>query len=204
MTAALLCVGCASQPPAAGLTTGLSADDQFGHIATSGFLFNRSQARGDAVGMAVAADLRADLLGAWRFADNGPGGVLSPEDMLDAARRVAGADPVALANIDRISEGRSRGRVDGPIVQYVVASVSEPFISTIDFEGNMPAVIYVEAPPTSPFNLSVRSVEVGEICDDRSERQRKICRWLPEMPASFDVKVSVSAPGEHELLLISN
>ena len=204
MAAALALVGCTSEPTLSETVPSLSADDRFGHIATSGFLFHRSQAKGDAIGMAVAADLRADLLGAWRFSENRPGGVLSPEEMLEAARRMAGADPVALESIERISDGRSRGRVGGPIVRFVAASEDSPFIRTLSFEENMPAVIYAEAPPTSPFALTIRSSDGDEICADVSERQRKICRWLPDRPASYDVQISISAPGDHEILLISN
>ncbi|MCI4643504.1 MAG: hypothetical protein MRY64_01845 [Hyphomonadaceae bacterium] len=183
-------------------------EDSFSQIedelAAADRLFVRGQKSNEPVVMGLAAEMRALSLGSWQPAGDLPGGVLSPEEMLDMARQAAGTDTLALAYLDRIEARRTRGRVNGPVVRHLQVSRTAPFSEEILFQADLPAIIYTESEPGASYALSILQTDtLGVQCSD-PDKIRQICRWQADGARPVSVQIETENPDLLEILFITN
>ena len=154
--------------------------------------------------MGLAAEMRAAILGTWRPAGDEPGGVLSPEEMLEAARIKAGTDPLALSYLDRIMARRTRGRMNGPVVRHLSISATQSFVEEVAFQADLPAVVYAEAELGKTFILTIDEADMlGAECSPPT-KIRQICRWQADEPQTVSIHVRTDSPDPIEILFITN
>lgn len=172
-------------------------------IDDSARLFQRGLERGDPVAMALAAEMRAEGIGAWLIdGDFARGEVFSPNGMFEAARRVAKGDELAVRMIDRIAGRRLRGRVDGPLVIRNIELGPSRYSVTETFELDMPAIVYVEAAAGGRVFLSVEHKDGDGICQRTTARD--LCRWLPKDSGTVSIDIEAVNGEQTHVWLITN
>lgn len=164
-------------------------------LMSSGDLFDDAQARGDAIGMVVAAEMRARAM---------PGGVdhsevRTAESMWAAAARFATGPTAAVVESRPLS--RQRGAKDGPVVTVIDDAPDQRQPFTVVFEANRSAIIFVEGPSGDSFTLRVLSDE-AVLCEDDSRHWRKLCRFVPM--EDLTAELIVSGGSEAAYLVVTN
>lgn len=171
-------------------------------MADSARLFRRGEAKGDALAMALAAEMRADALGGWRVGDSES--ALTPAAFLAAAKKASAGDAAASEIIRRIEARRMRGGVDGPLIRTAVIGAGKTFEYTNVFEPRQPAIVYVESAKATDFVLTVMDADNNEVCEDNRKLPRKICRWRVSTRDEYSVRVSNSGDADLEVFVIVN
>lgn len=186
---------------ATGLPAGAEAPTALRQAALSAALHAQGAAAGDAVTLLVAARLRKEA--GLAPSDGGPDLALSWQSILAEAEAAAGGDPVVLGLIADLRADRAKGVASGPI--YSLATL--PAGTTTDigdfaFRGGEYAEVYVEAPPGSDLNLSVRDAAGNLVCADVNPSNIAYCGWTPAADGVFILTVENrgSAPADYALM----
>ncbi|MEO0577764.1 MAG: hypothetical protein AAFZ58_03665 [Pseudomonadota bacterium] len=173
-------------------------------VADSRRLYQRALARQDAAMLAIAAELRAEALGTWQPTGDTDGGLPTPHDMLQQAKRWASIDDALSAVVEQIGRRRHRGNINGPLVRHVTIESGNPLNLNTAFTPKFPAVVYLEGVPDVRFALRVLDSEGTPVCEDASAKTYKLCRFLPDRTEPYVVTATSRETAPIELLLITN
>lgn len=131
----------------------------------------------------VAADAPAGAEGADRAVAPGL------EDMLAAARDLAGEDAALIAMIDAIGSGATRGPVGGS--KYSVTTVRARSIDRfrVEFRAGERATVAIDGGGDGDLDLAIFDESGNEICVRAGRTDREACSWTPRWTGIFTIAV---------------
>ncbi len=202
-TAIAAILGLALLAPASPLTAGELP--RLREAVLSGALYQWGQTAGDALALLAAARLRKQA-GLPKVAPDGAAlQLLSWQQMLDAARALAGDDPALAALADEVATDTTRGVRIGPA--WVIARIAPgngPDRVDYSFRGGELAEVYVEGAPGANLDLSVHDEEGRTVCADTDPSNIAYCNWTPAHDATFALVVENRGAEAVEYVLITN
>lgn len=164
-------------------------------LQSSGDLFDDAHARGDAIAMAVAAEMRARAIPTDKLGDD----VRTASHMREAAERAATENILTILAARKLP--RTRGAVGGRVLKTLEFAKGEATKATVSFRGGETAIVFVEGASGKPFYLRIEHDE-EILCEDRSDHWRKLCRFIPSENVDATLFFDWAAPGDY--LLVTN
>ncbi len=202
-TLAALCLGLALAAQAA--TAQDATPPALDRAALAAGLYEHGLAEGDALMVLAAARLRRDAALPDRTADGRAAALLTWQEMLAAARHLAGDDPALLALVDDAEAERDKGVRVGPA--YVIARIAPglgPDTLGYEFKGGEVADVYVEGAEGTNLDLYIRDEAGRLICTDTDPSNIAYCNWTPRQDAIFTITVENRGAAATEYFLITN
>lgn len=131
----------------------------------------------------------------------------SVDDLVVAARKLAGDDAQLLARVAEVDQSSERGRVGGPrrITTQVLAYSNDNWnMDGMWFSGGQLAEVGIVGDGDTDLDLYVYDENANLICRSESYSDTEYCSWEPSWTGPFLVIVRNLGPVWNEYMLLTN
>lgn len=129
---------------------------------------------------------------------------ITVEGVAAEARALANGDATAIAQIDALARGTSKGAVGGArqAVERVRAYASDTFV--VDFRGGRTAEVLVSGDGDTDLDLFIYDENGNLICSDEDSTDECYCRWNPAWTGPFEIRVKNFGDVYNRYVLLTN